>query len=191
MSMRQPKTSYWQDAPLPREQLVLFADTLEQRIPEDHPVRMLDEILSRMNWNEWEAEYHGKFGQPPIHPSVMCKVLLFAMIRSIRSSRQIEYNLRHFIDFIWLASGRTIDHVTLSTFRRKHTKQLKDLYRQMVRLAVKLGVAKLGELCIDGTRVLANASRFNTLTAEKAERLLAELDQQIIAAMSELESNGR
>ena len=50
----------------------------------------------------------------------------------------------------------------------------------MVRLAVKLGVAKLGELCIDGTRVLANASRFNTLTAEKAERLLAELDQQIL-----------
>ena len=189
MSKRQPKSSYWQDAPMPREQIVLFADTLEQRIPEDHPVRILDEILSRLDWNEWEAAYHGKFGQPPIHPSVMCKTLLFAMIRRIRSSRQIEYNLRHSIDFMWLASGRTIDHATLSEFRRKHSKQLKDLYRQMVQLAINLGVAKLAELCIDGTRVLANASRHKTLTAEKAERLLQELDQQITAAMSELETN--
>ncbi len=189
MSKRQPKTSYWQDAPLPREQLVLFSDTLEQRIGEDHPVRILDEILSQMDWSQWEAEYHGKFGQPPIHPSVMCKVLLFAMIRRIRSSRQIEYNLQHSIDFMWLASGRTIDHTTLSQFRRKYPKQLKGLYRQMVQLAIQLGVAKLSELCIDGTRVLANASRFKTLTAEKAERLLAQLDQQITAAIRELETN--
>ena len=103
MSKRQPKSSYWQDAPLPREQLVLFDETLEQRIPEDHPVRILDEILSALDWNEWESDYNGKIGQPPIHPSLMCKVLLFAVIRRIRSSRQIEYNLRHSIDFIWLS----------------------------------------------------------------------------------------
>jgi transposase len=189
MSKRQPKTNYWQDAPLPREQLVLFADTLEQRIPEDHPVRILDELLSPLDWSQWEATYHGKLGQPPIHPSVMCKVLLFAMIRRIRSSRQIEYNLKHSIDFMWLASGRTIDHTTLSEFRRKHPQQLKDFYRQMVQLAIKLGVAKLSELCIDGTRVQANASRFKTLKAAKVERLLRDLDQQITAAMSELDSN--
>jgi len=93
---------------MPREQLVLFAETLDQRIPEDHPVRMLDEILERVDWNEWEAVYHGKLGQPPIHPSVLCKVLLFAMIRRLRSSRQMEYEIRHSIDFMWLCSGRTI-----------------------------------------------------------------------------------
>lgn len=49
--------------------------------------------------------------------------------------------------------------------------------------------SKLAELCIDGTRVLANASCHNTLTAEKVERLLAELDGQIATAMSELETN--
>ncbi len=189
MSKRQRKADYWQDSPMPREQLVLFADTLEDRIPEGHPVRILDEILSRMNWTEWEAESHGSLGQPPIHPSVMCKVLLFAMIRRIRSCRQIEYNLRHSIDFIWLASGRTIDHSSLSEFRRKHPKQLKTLYRQMIQLAIDLGVAKLAELCIDGTRVLANASRYKTLTAEKVERLLGELDQQITKAMNEWETN--
>jgi len=191
MSKRRPKSSYWQEAPMPRSQQVLFAYTLEDRIPEDHPVRILDEILSRMDWSEWESVYHGKLGQPPIHPSIMCKVLLFAMIRRIRSSRQIEYQLKHSIDFMWLASGRTIDHSTLSEFRRQHRDQLKGLYRQMVQWAINLGLAKLSELCIDGTRVLANAGRHNTLTAEKVERLLSELDQQISSAMKELETNDR
>ena len=168
---------------------MLFSETLDGRIAEDHPVRLVDEILSQLDWTAWEAEYNGRVGQPPIHPSVMCKVLLFAMIRRIRSSRQIEYSLRHSIDFMWLASGRTIDHATLSEFRRQHPQQLRDLYRQVIQLAIKLGVAKLGELCIDGTRVLANASRFNTLKAEKVERLLAELDQELAAALSELETN--
>jgi hypothetical protein len=50
-------------------------------------------------------------------------------------------------------------------------------------------VAKLSELCIDGTRVQANASRSNTLTAEKAEKLLSQLDEQIATAMREMEAN--
>ena len=59
MSERQRKAAYWQDAPMPREQLVLFSSTLEERIPEDHPVRMLDELLDRLEWKEWECDYHG------------------------------------------------------------------------------------------------------------------------------------
>jgi hypothetical protein len=59
----------------------------------------------------------------------------------------------------------------------------------VVQLAINLGVAKLSELCIDGTRVLGNASRFKTLTAEKAEKLLAELDQQLQTALRELDVN--
>jgi len=88
-------------------------------------VRLLDEILDEFDWTQWESKYVGNFGKPPIHPSVLCKVLLYALSRRIRSSRQIEYAVGHSIDFIWLTSGRTIDHTTLS------------------------------ELCIDGTKIQA------------------------------------
>lgn len=189
MSKRQPKVSYWQDAPMPRCQLVLFAETLEDRIPTDHPVRAVDEMLDRLDWSQWEAEYHGSFGKPPIHPSILCKVLLFAILRGVRSSRKIEYEIKHSIDFIWLVSGRTIDHSTVSNFRRDHPTQVKKMYRDMVRLAIDLKVAKLSELCIDGSRVLANANRYKTLTAEKAQRLLDELEQQIASAMKEIETS--
>lgn len=187
MSKRQPKTCYWQDAPYQRDQLVLFQDRLEDRIPDGHPVRLVDEVLSGLDWSEWESGYNGRRGQPPIHPRVMCGVLLFALIRRVRSSRQIEYALEHSIDFIWLASGRVIDHSTLSAFRRQYPREIKDVYRQLVQVAVDLGVAKLSELCIDGTKVLADANRHKTLTVEKVEQLLADLGLQIDTAMSEME----
>lgn len=186
MSQRQAKTVYWQDASQPRDQLVLFPVSLESRIPEDHPVRLLDEILNRLDWTAWEAKYHGSRGQPPIHPAVMCKVLLFALLRRTRSSRQIEYQLRHSLDFIWLASGRVIDHSTLSEFRRAHQEALKELYQQVVRVAVDLRLARLSELCLDGTRVLANASRHKRWTQEHLTSVLQQLEEAISSALADL-----
>lgn len=189
MSKRKRKVSYWQEAPMSREQLVLIPSSLEEVIDEDHPVRMVDEILSQLDWSQWEAEYHGSMGQPPIHPSVLAKVLLFAMLRRLRSSRQIEYQLKHSIDFIWLASGRHIDHVTLSEFRRKNSAGLRDTFRQMIKMAINLNVANLAELCIDGSRVLASANKYKSWTASKLEKLLSELDAQLTDALASLGLN--
>jgi transposase len=189
MSQRRRKANHWQDAPIPRQQLVLIPTALDVLIATDHPVRLVDEILDKLNWTQWESAYDGGRGQPPIHPSVLAKVLLFAMIRKIRSSRQIEYELKYAIDFIWLASGRKIDHTTLSEFRRKNTTQLRDLFKQMVKLAIDLKVAKLSELCIDGTRVLANANRFKTWTTERLAKALEQLDSQVAQALASLEAN--
>ena len=189
MSRKSVNGHYWQTPPLERGQIVLFQTSLEDRIPGDHPVRMLDEILDRLDWTDWENTYDRRKGQPPIHPSVLCKALLFAMMRRIRSSRTIEYNINHSIDFMWLVSGRSIDHTTLSEFRRNHLLQIKGIHRQMIRAAVEMGLARLSELCIDGTRVLANANRYKTWTAARVEKLLAELDVQIDKAMEELDTN--
>lgn len=189
MSQRQRKTSYWQDAPTPRDQLVLIPTALQDVIPPDHPVRLVDEILDQLDWSAWEAGYHGSFGQPPIHPSVMAKILLFAMIRRLRSSRVIEYELKHSIDFIWLSSGRRIDHSTIADFRRNNSRALKDIFKQMIKLAINLGIANLSELCIDGTRVLASASKRKTWTADRLAKALEQLDGQIAEALQTLETN--
>jgi len=179
---------YWQKPPWERDQLVLFAPTLEERIPDDHPVRLVDEILAAYDWSDWEKTYHGRRGQPPIHPRVLAAVLLYGFTRRIRSSRQLEYAVSHNIDFIWLVQGRPIDHSTLSIFRGKHGQQLKKLHRHINRMALMLGLSRLAEVAIDGTRVLASNNRGKTLTAEKIEALLAALDGQLEKALAETES---
>ena len=89
MSRKSVNGHYWQTPPLERGQIVLFQTSIEDRIPGDHPVRMRDEILDRLDWTDWKNTHDRGKGQPPIHPSVLCKALLFAMTRRIRSLRTI------------------------------------------------------------------------------------------------------
>jgi len=182
------RMNYWQPPRWHRPQLVIFSPTLEDRIPDDHPVRLLDEILGAYDWGRWEVEYDGHRGQPPIRPRVLASVLLYGLMRRIRLSRQLEYAVQHNIDFIWLVEGRSIDHSTLANFRVKFQQPLKDLYRHVLRLAAALGLARLAEVTIDGTRVLASNNRSKALTVAKIEKLLGDLDEQLERALAEADA---
>jgi transposase len=178
---------YWAKAPMGREQIVLFSPTLESMIAEDHPVRLLDEILGRSDWTAWEAKYHGQRGQPPIHPRVLAGVLLYGLSRGVRSSRHLEYLIGNNLDFLWLVEGRHIDHSTLCDFRKDFREPLKGLFRQVCRIAMRMGLIRLNEVALDGTRVKASNDRFETLTATGLQERLAALDAQIEQMLQEAE----
>ena len=178
---------YWDKAPLQRDQILLFYPTLDESISEDHPVRLLDELLHGQDWSAWEVEYDGTRGRPPIPPWVMAGVILYGLMRGIRSSRVLEYLCTHNIDYIWLVEGRTIDYSTICKFRTRFREPLKDLFRQVGKLAMRMGLVKLVEVAFDGTRVKANASRFRTWTAERLEAALKELESLFDQAMAETE----
>ncbi len=179
---------YWAKPGLDRQQAVLFYPTLDQSISNDHPVRLLDEILRALDWSAWEQEYDGRRGQPPIPPWVMAGVILYGLMRRIRSSRQLEYACTHNIDFLWLAEGRTLDHDTICKFRSKFQEPLKGLFKDVGRLAMRMGLIRLVEVAFDGTRVKANASRLHTWTAERVEAALRELEPQIEKMLHEAEA---
>ena len=92
---------YWAEAPMSREQIVLFAPTLDSMIAEDDPVRLVDEVLAGMDWSSWEAKYDGKCGQPPIHPRHVAAPILYGMYRGIRSTRKLEESCHYRLDFIF------------------------------------------------------------------------------------------
>ena len=178
---------YWAKAPLRRDQILLFAPTLDHSISDDHPVRLLDEILRAQDWSAWEVTYDGTRGRPPIPPWVVGGVILSGLMRGIRSSRVLEYLCGHNIDYLWLVEGRTIDHTTISEFRRRHHKPLKALFCQVGKLALRMGLVRLVEVALDGTRVKANASRHQTWTAEGVAAALKELETVFEQAMAETE----
>lgn len=180
---------YWAKAACPREQMVLFPKSLELMIPEDHQVRLLVELLDLYDWTAWEARYDGRIGQPPIHPKVLAGLILYGMKQAVRSSRRLEYMAEHAIDFMWLMEGRKPDHSTICEFRTKFGPELKDLFRNVVRMALEGGFLKLTEMFFDGTRVKANNSRHETWTAEKIEKAIAELGKEFDAALEEFAKN--
>ena len=177
--------SYWNTPPMDRAQGLLFYPTLDAVIPEDHPVRLFDEILSGLDWSAWEARYHGRRGRPPIPPKVMASVLLYGLSAGLRSSRRLEEACGVRLDFLWLTSGRRIDHSTLCEFRTAFCEELKETFRQTGRVAMTLGLLRLNRIGLDGTRVRANSSRHTTATAKTLAERVAVLDAEIEAAFAE------
>ncbi len=173
----------WERAEQSREQLVLFATRLDEVVGSAHPVRLLDEILGRVDWTSWESQYHGGRGRPPIHPRVLAGAWLYGLLKRIRSSRALEESLVVRLDFRWLVEGRTIDHTTLSEFRRRHPEALRDLFVQVGLVARELGFLPLEQLAYDGTQVRSNSRRGGTRSPAE----LRELREKLAARFTELE----
>ncbi|MHC4789431.1 MAG: IS1182 family transposase [Planctomycetota bacterium] len=178
----------WADPQIDRLQHTLFAPTLDAMIEGDHPVRLFDELLRAMDWSAWEARYALTLGQPPIHPRVLAGIILYGLTRGLKSSRQLEYACQSSIDFMWLAERQTIDHATVCGFRNRFRTELKDLFKQLGRLAMRMGLVRLNEMALDGTRIKANSSRHGTATAKTLEARLAALDASIETMLSEAQA---
>jgi transposase len=179
---------YWAEAPLNRHQTVLFGPTLDSSIGDDDPVRLFDEVLGGLEWSSWEVHYDGRRGQPPIHPRYVAATILYGLCRGIRSSRKLEEACRYRLDFMWLVNGRQIDHTTLAKFRTKFAGPLKNLFQQIGRVAMSLGLIRLGEVAFDGTRVKANNGRFRCRTAKTLEEKLEALDKLFEEMMAEAQA---
>lgn len=185
----------WAKSPVRRDQMVLFPTHLDEVVGSGHPVRLLDEILSRLDWSQWESHYNLERGQPPIHPRILAGVLLYGLMKRIRSSRALEEALEVRLDFRWLAEGRSIDHSTLSKFRCQHPAELKKLFVQIGLVARQMSLLPLEQLAFDGTRLRANNRRSATRTpaevrawrAELAKKY-AELEQRMAAADAQEET---
>jgi transposase len=171
----------WAAAPAPRHQQVLFAETLDEVVGSQHPIRRLEEHLSGVDWTLWEARYAGHRGQPPLHPRLVAGGILYGLMRRVRSSRDLEAATHERLDFLWFLEGRTIDHSTFAGFRIRFEAELKDLFRQLARAMCRQDDAEgaLVGLVIDGTRVRANSERQGARTADWLARQIAQCEAEL------------
>jgi len=183
--------SRWAQPVMGRHQQVLFSPTLNAAIPEDHPVRLFDEVLAAQDWRDWESQYVLVVGQPPIHPRVVASVILYGLSQGMRASRRLEWACGHALDFMWLAEGRSIDHSTFCDFRTRFTAELKNLFRQLGRLAKGMGMIRLNQVALDGTAIRANSSRHGTRKLQTIQEELAALDARIEQMFAEAEQADR
>lgn len=180
-----PKSDYWATPPWDRQQFLLFENKLDGAIPPDHPVRAFDVIMNGLEWDEWEAAYPHFRGRPPIHPRKLASLLLYGLTAGLRSSRNLEEACQNQLDVMWLMEGLIPDHSTICSFRTANEKQLKSLFRQVCQLGAEMGLVRLNRVALDGTAIRANNNRFRTLTLEKVQKRLEELDQQIERMLQE------
>src|SRR5260370_13482431 len=109
----------------------------------------------------------------------MGKVWLYALGLNVRTRRKLERRVREDLGFRFLAGGAAPDHKTLSEFHRRHGLAIRRLFAQMLSLLRASGLARVGTVAIDSTRLEANASRQRGLREADFERKAAEWQQHL------------
>jgi transposase len=124
-------------------------------------------------------------GQPPYHPALMVKLLLYAYCTGKPSSRQIEQATYEEVPYRVLAADQHPDHDTLAAFRQQHLPALAALFAQVLDLCRRAGLVKLGHVALDGTKVLANASKHKAMSYGRMVEAEPRLQQEIAALLAE------
>ena len=160
------------------EQAYLLPPSAREVLGEDHVCFFLHRAVERLDLSAFEQGYVEE-GRAAYHPALLLKVWLYAYILGVTSSRRLEQRIREDLAFRYLAAGSQPDHWTLNEFRRRQARALNDVFTQVLEMARSLGLARLGHVAIDSTRIAANASRDRVETRKGLRAERAKIRQQI------------
>ena len=162
-----------------QNQMMLLPPNLEELIPQNHPVRILNEVLDKIDIQPLIRQYKTG-GSSSYHPLMLLKVIVYGYINNIYSSRKIEEALQQNIHFMWLGGMNTPDHNTINRFRSDKLKDpLKNIFIQVVRLLADEGLLSIKELYTDGTKIEANANRYTFVWGNAIKTNKEKMKQQI------------
>lgn len=162
-------------------QLMLLPPSLDEKIIETHPVRIVSGVIDKINISPLEKKYEGG-GTSSYHPKMLLKVMVYSYLVNIYSSRKIEEALQQNIHFMWLSGMNEPDHNTINRFRGERLKDvLKPIFVQVVQLLAEAGLVSIKELYTDGTKIEANANRYTFVWGNAMKTNKEKMKQQLEA----------
>jgi transposase len=158
----------------------LLPPRVEDYVPPDHLSRLIVALVrEELDLSAISGSYKSVLGQPPFDPRLMTALLLHGYASGIYSSRRIARAAVERADFMMIVAGDPPDFRTISEFRKRHLKALAGLFVQVLKLAEKAGLVKLGHVALDGTKIKANASKHKAMSYERMKKREAELKAEV------------
>ena len=143
-----------------QNQSVLFPSRLDENIPAIHPVRIVNEIVDKLDIRDLLSEYKGG-DTSAYHPRMLLKILIYGYLNNLYSSRRIAQQLTENIHFMWLSGRQTPDFRTINDFRSKRLKgRINALFTSVVQLMAEEGFVSLTTQYIDGTKLESASNRY-------------------------------
>lgn len=173
---------------LTSSQVVLFPENIGDRIPANHPVRLVDKVVDELDLSSIINNYKGG-GTSSFHPRMMIKVLFYSYLSNVYSCRKIEKALQENIYFMWLSGNSTPDFRTINYFRGKRLKkQIQHLFAEVVKLLQELDFVSLDMQYIDGTKIESAANRYTFVWRKSTEKHKAKLEEKIKTVLQEIDA---
>lgn len=162
-----------------QSQLSILPPSYDDLVPANHPVRVVNTILEAIDTSFLESTYKGG-GTSSYHPKVLLKILVYAYLRNLYSSRKIEQALGENVHFMWLSGNVVPDHNTISNFRSGRLKgKFKKIFNQVVVLLADQGYLSLKDIYVDGTKIEANANRYTFVWAKSIKTSRTRIEKQL------------
>ncbi len=172
-----------------RKQNLLLPPSLDELVPENHMVRVVDAVIDRLDISDILSTYRGG-GNSAFNPKMMLKVLVFAYLSNVYSSRRIEDLLRRDIYFMWLAGMKRPDFRTINYYRGKRLKEGFDaVFTQVVKLLHEEGFVSLKVQYVDGTKIESVANKYTFVWRGSVEKYDARLKAKTEALLRQIEQS--
>jgi transposase len=176
MSKKQRKATF---KPYNPDQLSLLPPSLDELIAENHVVRVVRDVIDRINIDSILRKYKGG-GASSFHPKMMLKIIVYGYLSNIYSSRKIEQAVASNIYFMWLAGMQRPDHNTINRFRSDKLKGvLKEVFAQVVTLMAEQGLMDIKTIYVDGTKIEANANKYTFVWGKSVKRHKERIKTQL------------
>jgi transposase len=170
------------------EQDLLLPPSLGDWLPEDHLAYFVSDVVDQLDLSAIESVYEEEErGQPPYHPRMMSKLLIYGYCVGVFSSRRIQKKLREDVGFRVLAAGNEPDFRTISDFRKLHLGALQGLFDQVLQIALQAGTMKLGRVVLDGSKVKANASKYKAMSYGRMQEEEKRLKEEVKRLLEQAE----
>jgi transposase len=171
------------------EQDLLLPPSLRDWLPDGHVAFFVSDLVDELDLSAITAVYDREDrGQPPYHPAMMTKLLVYGYCVGVFSSRKIARRLLEDVPFRVLAAGNTPDFRTIADFRKIHLTALQDLFIQVLRLAREAGALHVGRVAIDGSKVKANASKHKAMSYDRMPEREAILVEEVRHLLSQADA---
>ena len=168
-------------------QSCLFPMSLDEKIPSNSSVRLVNQIIDGLDISKVIDTYKGG-GTSSYHPRMMLKLVIYSYLNNIYSCRKIEKHNLENIHFMWLSGQQTPDHNTINTFRSTHLKDaINEIFTQVVMMLVEMGYLSLDVFYVDGTKMESRANRYTFVWRKTVEKNKAKLEMKIHSVLQQIE----
>ncbi|MGD9950204.1 MAG: IS1182 family transposase [Desulfobulbus sp.] len=173
-----------------RKTLFLLPPSMDDWLPEGHLARFIVDIVEQLDLSAIKANYAGR-GSKAHHPAMLLALLFYGYATGVFSSRKLERATYDSVAFRYITANEHPDHDTIAHFRKRFLAELTPCFVQILLIAQKMGLLKLGKVSLDGTKIKANASKHKALSWKYACKLEAQLKAEVEDLLRQAEEADR
>ena len=167
-----------------RQQLLVQPRTVDDLVPQDHPVRMIWALVQRWDLTFFLQGIRARGERPgraATDPQLLIALWLYATTQGVGCSRRLTKLCTESDPYRWLCGGVSLNYHTINDFRVDHEEALDNLLTQMLAVLIRAGIVAVQRIAQDGTRVRASAG-VNSFQEEET------LEKHLQAAREHLEA---